>query len=246
MNTTAIRVLLVDDVDLARDKLRRYLADHADLQIVGEAEGMTDAVTLARTLEVDLVFMDIRLAEGNGLDATARLRAASQSLPLVVFVTAFAEHALQAWRLEAIDYLLKPVDRERVAQSLDRARRQLQRRPPAHARRIALRVDASVRLVAVEDIEWVETARNYVAVHSREGTLITRLSLRGLMAELDPSIFVRVHRTALVNLDQVRSLHGASGGPREIELGSGRRIAVGRAFVGGLLDHLAREARGFG
>ena len=246
MNLAPIRVLLVDDVDLARDKLRRYLADHAHVQIVGEAEGMADAVSKARTLEVDLVFLDIRLAEGNGLDAATRLRAAGQRLPLVVFVTAFAEHALEAWRLEAINYLLKPVDRERVAQAIERARRHLHQRPAAHARRIALRVDASVRLVAVDDIEWVETARNYVAVHAREGTLISRLSLRGLMEELDPSVFVRVHRTALVNLGRVRGVHGASAGPREIELDSGRRIAVGRSFVGNLLEHLARSARGFG
>ncbi|MFN9965506.1 MAG: LytR/AlgR family response regulator transcription factor, partial [Lysobacteraceae bacterium] len=89
MNTTPIRVLLVDDVDLARDKLRRYLSDHADLEIVGEAEGMADAASKARTLEVDLVFLDIRLAEGNGLHAAASLHAAGQRLPLVVFVTAF-------------------------------------------------------------------------------------------------------------------------------------------------------------
>ncbi|MCE2944322.1 MAG: LytR/AlgR family response regulator transcription factor [Lysobacteraceae bacterium] len=246
MNTTPIRVLLVDDVDLARDKLRRYLSDHADLEIVGEAEGMADAASKARTLEVDLVFLDIRLAEGNGLHAAASLHAAGQRLPLVVFVTAFAEHALEAWRLDAIDYLLKPVDRERVAQAIDRARRHLHQRPAALARRIALRVDASIRLLAVEDIEWIETARNYVVVHAREGTLISRLSLRGMMEELDPTVFVRVHRTALVNLGRVRGLHGASVGPREIELDSGRRIAVGRSFVGNLLEHLARNARGFG
>lgn len=244
MNEAPIRVLLVDDVALARDKLRRYLGDHADVQVVGEAQGMAEAVALARSLEADLVFLDIRLAEGSGLDTAARLRAGGQRLPLVVFVTAFAEHAVQAWRLEAIDYLLKPVDRERVAHSLDRARRSLRQRPAHHARRIALRVDASVRLVAVDDIEWVETARNYVAVHSRGGTLISRLSLRGLMADLDPSIFVRVHRAALVNLDRVRCVHGAGGGPREIELDSGQRIAVGRSFVGDLLQHLARFARG--
>jgi two-component system LytT family response regulator len=246
VNTTPIRVLLVDDVDLARDKLRRYLSDHADLEIVGEAEGMADAASKARTLEVDLVFLDIRLAEGNGLHAAASLHAAGQRLPLVVFVTAFAEHALEAWRLDAIDYLLKPVDRERVAQAIDRARRHLHQRPAALARRIALRVDASIRLLAVEDIEWIETARNYVVVHAREGTLISRLSLRGMMEELDPTVFVRVHRTALVNLGRVRGLHGASVGPREIELDSGRRIAVGRSFVGNLLEHLARNARGFG
>ncbi|MFO0040389.1 MAG: LytR/AlgR family response regulator transcription factor, partial [Pseudomonadota bacterium] len=147
MNPAPIRVLLVDDVDLARDKLRRYLANHADVQIVGEAEGMADAVSKARTLEVDLVFLDIRLVDGNGLDAATRLRPAGQRLPLMVFVTAFAEHALEAWRLEAIDYLLKPVDRERVAQAIDRARRHLHQRPAAPARRIALRIDASVRLV---------------------------------------------------------------------------------------------------
>jgi two-component system LytT family response regulator len=238
-----MRVLLVDDVDLARDKLRRYLADHADVQVAGEASGMPDAIAQARALDIDLVFLDIRLAEGDGLEVAARLRREGQSLPLVVFVTAFAEHAVDAWRLEAIDYLLKPVDRERVAEALERARRRLGDRPARHARRIALRVDSTVRLVALEDIEWIETARNYVAVHLREGTLITRLSLRGLMAELDPSLFVRVHRTAVVNLGRIRALHGGPGGAREIELVSGRRIAVGRSFAAALLAQLARDTR---
>src|SRR5690349_16332123 len=158
-------------------------------------------IAAVRALKPQLVFLDIAMPEQDGFSALAELPRAER--PLVVFLTAYAQHALQAFRVEAVDYLLKPIEAELLADALARARRRLADPAPAvaaasdkrFAERLTVRTDAGLRVVDVASIRWIESIRNYVALHVAGESLIVRSTSQALLDQLDPSRFVRVHRS---------------------------------------------------
>jgi len=246
--TAAIRAVLVDDVELARQKLARALGAHADVEIVGEAANGEDMVTVIATLSPELVFLDIALPEQDGFSALSDVPPARR--PLVIFLTAYAHYALDAFRIDAVDYLLKPVAPELLARALERVRRRLRTPRPepevaavpvaAFPERLTVRTDSGLRVLAVDAIRWVEALRNYLAFHCAGETVIVRQTLQGVLGQLDPSRFARVHRSAIVNLSAVRELRAASSGNQRLLLQDGTALAISRTHREALLRLLAR------
>ena len=256
-----MRVLLVDDEPLARDSLRVILASETDVHIAGECGSGTEAVEAIRALAPDLVFLDVRMP---GLDGFAVIDAIGpEHMPPVVFVTAYDAHAVRAFEIHALDYVLKPFDDDRLRVALERARAQrVLARDGALARRLAsllgdraalddggagdvvsrwitrlqVPVGDRIRFVRVEDVDWIESAGNYVRVHVGRDKHLLRGTLGALERELDPKQFARIHRSAIVNLDRVRELEPYTGGDYIAFLTDGRKLRVSRTFRDRLLD----------
>jgi two-component system LytT family response regulator len=238
-----IRALLVDDEPIARRRLRRLLADEPDVEVAGEAGDVDAAADLLAARAVDVVLLDIQMPGGDGFALLERLRAAGRPAPLVVFVTAFDDHAVRAFEVAAVDYLVKPFARARVAEAVARVRRQLAHgAAPAldalvarlhpgqsYRTRILVRSVGKVSFVPVEQIHWIEAEGNYVRLHTGQGRHLARETLSRLARELDPAKFVRVHRGAIVALDQVRELERSPTGDHALVLASGARLTLSRS-----------------
>jgi two-component system LytT family response regulator len=233
-NAARIRVLVVDDEPLARSNLTVLLKDDADIEWVKECGGGQQAVQDIRTHEPDLVFLDVQMPEVDGFQVLKTLGAEA---PVIVFVTAYDEHALRAFDAGALDYLLKPFDNARFALALDRAKGRLTAR-----KRAPLVIKSAGRIAYVDpaEIDWIEAADYYVSVHVGAKSHLLRRSLSELEQELDARLFCRVHRSAIVNLKRVRSLH-LSEGEAEVILASGARLPLSRRYR---KDVQARMARG--
>lgn len=240
MNGAAIRTLLVDDEVLARLALRQALAAHADFEIVGECGNAAEAMQAVAALAPDLLFLDIRMPGLDGFKLLHQLK--PDTLPMVVFATAYGQHALRAFDANALDYVLKPIDQARFDQALVRVRRHWQglRRPatPAvtttttagHAQRISVRVGEHIRVIATEAIDWIQADGNYVHIHVGKQAYLHRETLSGLLATLDPARFLRIHRGTLVNVERVSEIHPLFQGNAEVVLHDGTRLQLSRRF----------------
>ena len=240
-----IRALVVDDEPLAREGLVLRLRKESDFAVVGEADGGVAAVAALRELRPDLVVLDVQMPD---LDGFGVLREAGPSgLPQVVFVTAHEQHALRAFEVSALDYVLKPVTDERLAEALrkaravhgpdDRVARLLDHLDGReHARRLVARERDRFVLVPVEDIRWIAAAGNYAEIHDRKGrVLLVRSTLSELEQRLDPAEFARIHRSTLVRLAEARELRPDAHGDYDLALDDGTVLAVGRAYRDRLL-----------
>lgn len=239
MNAPRIRALLVDDEILARLAVRQALASHADIEIVGECGNATEAQQAIAALEPDLLFLDIQMPGNDGFGLLHALPAAP--LPLVVFTTAFAEHALAAFDANAIDYVLKPIDQERFDQAMNRVRKHwhgLNTQPPAgsrdagrnHLRRISVNAGEHSRVIPVNEIDWIRADGNYVRIHVGDSCCLHRETLRHLLESLDPEAFLRIHRSIVVNVDRIREVHTLFQGHAEVVLRDGTRLDLSRRF----------------
>jgi two-component system LytT family response regulator len=224
-----MRVLLVDDEPLARQRLRQMLTDHADVAVVGEAEHVEQARELIRAERPDLVLLDVRMPGADGFALVESLHLTPR--PYIIFVTAHAEHALEAFDAEAVDYLLKPFDDERLARALERARGALASRGGGrHLERFAVTAGRTTRYVAATEVDWIEGCGNYARLHVGKGTHLVRTTLAALERELDPARFARVHRSAIVALDRVRELHSLGGGEYRVRLADGTQVPVSQRY----------------
>jgi len=239
MNAPPIRALLVDDEMLARLALRQALAAHADVAIVGECGNAAEALQANQALAPDLLFLDIRMPGMDGFKLLHQLR--PQALPMVVFTTAYGQHALRAFDAGALDYVLKPIDQARFDQALERVRRHWQglqapTATPAHAahlQRISVRVGEHIRVIAVEAIDWIRADGNYVQIHADGTRYLHRETLSHLLDALDPARFLRIHRGVIVNVERIRELHPLFNGNAEIVLRDGTRLDLSRRFRAG-------------
>lgn len=237
------RAIVVEDEPIARRQLRELLADVDWIECVGEAGDGLSALALIERAKPDLVFLDIEMPELNGLEVLRRITCD----PAVVFTTAYDRFAVAAFELEAIDYLLKPFGRDRLAAALDRVRRAVRSErgddPPIARRvdevaeqlagsgrlaRIFVRDRGRILRIAAEDIERLEADDDYVAVHSRGRRHLVYLGMNEFEARLDPSRFVRVHRSHIVNLDHVAALAPVEGNRLQIQMRDGSRITASR------------------
>jgi two-component system LytT family response regulator len=226
---SSIRVLLVDDEPLARERLRQMLADHADIAVIGEAEHVGQARELVRSERPDLILLDIRMPGADGFSLVEGLHLTP--MPYIIFVTAYAEHAVQAFDAEAVDYLLKPFDEERLARALERARAAIARRGSArHLERFAVTTGQLTRYVVAKDVDWIEGHGNYAKLHVGKGTHLVRTTLAALEQELDPTRFTRVHRSAIVALDRVRELRSLGGGEYRVLLMDGTQVPMSQRY----------------
>jgi len=265
---SAIRVIVVDDEPLARRHLHALLSAEPDVAVVAECGTGLEAVAAIRAQRPDLVFLDIQMPELDGVGVADAIGAAS--MPLTVFVTAHDDRALDAFRVHALDYLLKPVDRSRFALALARAKDTLRGRvardparleamlaalrprrngtepvapmaPMAPSERLAVRIEGRTLLVRVHEIDWISADDNNVVLHAAGRALRIRETLSSI-AERLPSDFVRVHRSAMVNASRVAEVRPALHGEYVIVLADGVEVATGRRFRDAV-HALVRRAR---
>jgi two-component system, LytTR family, response regulator len=241
-----LRVLIVDDEPPARDKLREVLGQIADVEIAGEAgDGLTAAQAI-QDLKPDLIFLDVRMPELDGFGVLAALP--HGTLPLVVFVTAFDSFAVRAFDVHAVDYVLKPFDRERLCESVARARERLttaqgrererrmlelmtelapRQRP---LERVLVKTGVRFEFVRIADIDWIEAAGNYVTLHVGARAPLLRHTLNGIEQQLDPACFRRIHRSVIVNLDRIKDIHALTNGEYCARLSDGTELRVSRNY----------------
>ena len=216
-----LRVLVVDDEPLVREGLREHLATVPGVTIAGEAGDGLAAVAAIESLRPQLVFLDVQMPELDGFQVLQQLEAAA--LPAVVFVTAFDRYALRAFEVHAVDYLLKPFDRERLLAALQRARQRLHAAAPLAEllaadqrvrglRTFCARAGSRLRIVEAVEVEWIEARGNYVMLHHPDGEFLVRGSLSECGTGLRGQGFLRVHRSAILRLDAVRDLQRLPGG----------------------------------
>lgn len=235
-----MHLLIVDDERPARERLRRMLALAPGIASVREAVDGVEALRMVESERPDALLLDIEMQELSGIDLAASLPAPA---PLVVFVTAHEDYALRAFDSEAVDYLLKPFDQARLHRALERLRARLAAPmqaapPPAGApRQLLVSERGATRVVQVADIEWLETADNYVALHTSAGAPLLRQTLGALLGQLGPA-FVRCHRRAAVRLSAVARIEPLDKGDCELVLRSGARVPCSRQYRPALIERL--------
>lgn len=243
-----MRVLIVDDERPARDKLRRMLASEPGITAIEEARDGVEALERLPAFAPDVLLLDIQMPEITGLDVAASLPSPA---PLVVFVTAYDEYAIRAFDANAIDYLLKPYDQPRLQRALQRVRERLvqhsaaaQASPaPAAAAlpaitQLLVPERSGTRVVKVDQIQWIETADNYVILHTADGEPLMRQTLAGLLEKLGPR-FLRCHRRAAVQVSHIASIANLDKGDGEIILNTGARVPLSRQYRADLEARLA-------
>ncbi|HEY4293159.1 LytTR family DNA-binding domain-containing protein [Luteibacter sp.] len=235
-----IRVAIADDEPLARAGVLSRLRAEPDITVVAElADG--DALAALRSDTVDVAIVDVQMPGRDGLDALAAIPPAHR--PLAILLTAHESFALRAFELSAVDYLLKPIDDQRFVESIDRARRQLGRTSRVVAApRFTIRVGSKITFVDAGDVEWVEADGDYAVLHVQEARHLLREPLHILARRLDPGRFVRVHRSAIVRVDQVIEFQSRSHRDAILRLRDGSTLRASRTYVNGLLAALHRSS----
>jgi two-component system LytT family response regulator len=226
-----IRALIVDDEPLARSNLKVLLQRDKDIESIQECGSGAEAVAQIRATRPDLVFLDVQMPECGGFDVLEILKG-DESLPVIVFVTAYDEYALRAFDAGALDYLLKPFDDARFHLAMQRARQNLAAKDPAPAEtpRLEVRSAGKVAYVRIPDIDWVEAADYYVCLHVGTKSHLLRKSMAELEQELDARIFCRIHRSTIVNLRKISALKVDAAGEHEVILDSGQKLRLSRRF----------------
>jgi two-component system LytT family response regulator len=233
-----IRAVIVDDMPLARERVRLYLQEEADISLAGEASNGADAVRLIEREAPQLALLDVRLPDFDGLEILARLAPARR--PATIYLTAHDEDAVAAFDVQAVDYLLKPFSRERFARAIARARQRIA--PGGEAPRIAVRDRGRIDLVPMRDIDYVDAAGHYICLHVGRKVHLMRMSLGELEAQLDPARFARVHRSAIVQLDRVEALAQRRNGDLGLTLRGGAALTVSRTYAEALRARLGLPA----
>lgn len=240
-----LRVVVVDDEPLPRQRVSDLASQHPALTVVGEATNGTEALDVIVELRPDLVFLDIQMPELDGLQVAASL--VDDDPPAIVFVTAFDEYAIRAFEVDAIDYLLKPVTPERFTAAVDRVLKRLDRQEPSvhgsiqalatrvaadqgFASRFVARRGAKHYFVRVGDIDWVEAVGNYARLHTGETSHLVRETMKGMETRLDPAHFVRIHRSAIVSIDRIRSIEAREQGEYLVTMANAARLVSSRSY----------------
>jgi two-component system LytT family response regulator len=264
-HTASIRVMIVDDEVLARENVKALIRDDPEIQIVAQCSTGTEAIDAIKQHRPDLVFLDIQMPGMTGFDVLENLPASL--LPQVVFVTAYDQFALKAFEVRAVDYVLKPFNRVRFAETLARAKvavrgheqHTLAKRieeviaamqrlrdwsepgSPTKAHkgqeRLFLRSNGEIYPMTLENILWIEADGDYIRLHGVDKTHYVRMSLLKVMDKLDPAHFVRVHRSTIVNLRRMRKISAAVFGEYTVELTNGMKLKVSRTYVKNLKAH---------
>jgi two-component system LytT family response regulator len=227
---TKIRALVVDDEPLARSNLTVLLRLDPEIEIVSECGSGMEALTEIRNKKPDLVFLDVQMPECDGFDVLELLGRALP--PAVVFVTAYDQYALRAFEAGALDYLLKPFDNARFDRALDRAKEKIThgRNLPRKMERLAIKNAGQVSFLKISEIDWIEAADYYACLHVGTRTHLLRRSLSELDQELDQTVFCRIHRSAIVNLDRVQGLKLNEDGEYAVLLDNGSRLRLSRRY----------------
>lgn len=244
-----IRALIVDDEPIARVGLRRELARDPEVEVVGECTNGRDAAAFIRDHTPDLVFLDLQMPELDGFGVVEEVGV--ERMPTVVFVTAFDEFALKAFELHALDYVLKPFNGERFQKALRRAKEQIRqahfgdtnqrllaliedargaRRQENYLERIVVKAGGRIFFLSVEEIDWVEAADNYVRLHAGRESHLVQGTMGKLEGKLDPKLFLRIHRSTIINITRIKELQPLFHGEYAIRLTSGKELTSSRTY----------------
>lgn len=244
MNLTT---LIVDDEPLAREGLRALLARDPEVAAIHEARDGREAVAAIREHQPDLVFLDVQMPEMEGFDVVRAVGA--DSMPALVFVTAHDQYAIQAFEINALDYLLKPVIEERFVQALARAKGRIRSQgaadsngqimalletiasPRSYLRRLAVRSTGKIVFLDIAEVDWIGGAENYVEVHAGRAAHLLHVTMSALERSLDPSVFLRIHRSIIVNCGRIKEMQPAAHGEYLITLRDGVRLQSGRTYA---------------
>lgn len=238
-----IRTAVIEDVPLARERLRRMLAAHPDIGLVGEADSLRAGAELLARTAPQLVFLDVTLPDGEGPTLLRSLPAPAR--PLIVFLTARADHAVPAFELEAVDYLLKPVGDDGLSRALDRVRKRLdpQHGSPSAETHIAIRNGRRTDLVRVDSIDYVEVAGHYLCLRVGHETHLLREPLATFAERLETAGFLRCHRSAMVRIAAIEAIVDRKNGDGEIRLVGGATVPLSRTYREALGARLASRGR---
>ena len=257
MTTPRTRVLIVDDEPLARERIRTLLEEEPAFELVGEAGDGTTGAESILALQPDLVFLDVQMPGADGFDVIDAV--GPDKMPFVVFVTAYDRYALRAFDVHALDYLLKPFDRERFRDALARAQAQIERThnngdierrlaaivqdlKPSKARadRFVVKSGGRIFFVRTAEIDWIEAAGNYVKLHVGNDSHLIRETMNAVETKLSPDMFVRIHRCHIVNIEQVRELQPWFNGEYVVFLKNGTRLTLSRGYRERLQERVGR------
>jgi two-component system, LytTR family, response regulator len=250
-NSDPLRLLIVDDEPLARQRLRDLLSSRADIIVVGDAEDGPSAVTAISTHAPDVVLLDIQMPGMDGIRVAEQL---PDPAPSIIFITAYDQHAVRAFEVHAVDYVLKPFEpvrlyaaiahvqrlRARMDKTLDRTpadwRAMLAelRTTPSWLERVAIRLGDRIYYVRMTDVDWIEADGNYVRLHTGPKSHLLRRAIRQLTDELDPRQFARIHRSAIVNIERIEELRVQPDGDYLVVLSTGARLKMLRKYKDGL------------
>jgi len=252
-----IRALIVDDEPLAREWVRSAVAEDPELEVLGECGDGFEAAESIRRLKPDLVFLDVQMP---GLDGFGVLEALSpEEIPAVVFVTAFDQYAVRAFEAQAVDYLMKPFSKERVEEAVRRVRELVKgksledfresvakivekiRRDRSFPEWVLLKADGKNVFVKVKDIDWIESSRNNVRIHVGQTIYLLHETTSAIASRLDPKKFLRIHRSAIVNIERIKELHPWFNGDYAVVLRDGTQLTLSSSYR----DRL-KEFRRFG
>ena len=251
-----IRTLVVDDEPMARERIRSLLSQESDVEVVGECSDGVQAVSAIQQLSPELVFLDVQMPAVDGFGVIQQV--GPDRMPMVVFVTAYDEYALQAFEVHALDYLLKPFGRDRLQQCLDHARHQRDRRHAGELgksllalvqdfkpeqkkqERLVIKSGGRVFFVRTEDIEWIEAAGNYVRLHLKDQSHLFRETMNQMEARLDPERFFRIHRSRIVNTERIKELQPWFNGEYVVLLQNGTQLRLSRSYREKLEERLGK------
>jgi two-component system, LytTR family, response regulator len=243
----SLRTMIADDEPLARERLRMLLAPDPDVDIVAECRNGSEVVKSLKAAQTDLLFLDIQMPGRDGFEVIEEI--GPGNMPITVFVTAHNQHAVNAFEVHALDYLVKPIEKKRLKQTLARVKERVQLEEAFAAReqfasavealrqvtshperplRFLTRNGNTASVVSVSDIEWIEAADYYVCLHAGGKRHLLRESIRALEMKLDPKKFIRLHRSAIVNLDHVREIHRDGQAEGWVLLSTGARVRLNR------------------
>ena len=240
-----IRTLIIDDVALARARLKRCLAGDSEIEIVGECDNGEKAVADIRSLAPELIFLDVQMPALDGFGVLEALR--GEQAPEVIFVTAHNEYAIQAFEVNALDYLLKPVDCERLSKAVERAKSRLAQSTrdnhldtrfrailedikSKYLKRLTIKLTGRTILLPTDEIDWIETHGNYLKVHAGRESHLIRGTMQSLETKLNPEKFVRVHRSVIVNVEKIKEIYPRSNGDQDLVLQNGRQLMLSRNY----------------
>jgi|SRR5882724_11912744 len=241
-----IRVLIADDEPLARERIRTLLEPESDIDVIGECSNGLQAVSAIDELKPDLVFLDVQMPEMSGFEVLETI--ATNDLPVVIFVTAFDQFALKAFEVHALDYLLKPFDRDRFQKALNRAKVQV-----AHERggdlsqrlialikdikpsqkyteRLVIKSSGRVFFLRVDEIDWIESSGNYLRLHVGTEDHLLRDTMNNVETKLDPEKFYRIHRSTIVNVERIKELQPWFRGDYMVILRDGTQLTLSRTY----------------
>ncbi len=251
-----ISVIIVDDEPYARKKIRTLLKEEDEFEVIGECKNGQEAIASIQTLQPDVVFLDIQMPEINGLEVLEALE--MRQLPIIVFVTAFDQFAVNAFEKHALDYLLKPFDYERMQKTLSRVRNQIQleQGDAVHERlnslmahlenrnhfpdKFMIKSTNEIYFVPQEDIDWIEAAGNYVTLHVGKKGHLMRTTMANIQKKLNPEKFIRVHRSQIVNVDRIKKLEPDHHGDYFIILNDNSELTLTRTYRENLFKHFGQ------